>query len=58
MQTAIYTRSDKIVDWHNASPQILTLTSRFPDTFWLSFNSSACTVVANRLAKAREQKTG
>lgn len=59
MQTAIYTRSDGIVDWHYCLTGNPDVDFEVAGThIGLSFNSSAYTVIANRLAKAREKKTG
>ena len=58
IETAIYTRSDGIVDWHYCLTGNPDVDFEVPGThIGLSFNSSAYTVIANRLAKAREKKT-
>ena len=58
MQTAIYTRSDGIVDWHYCLTGNPDVDFEVPGThIGLSFNSSAYAVIANRMAKARENKT-
>jgi len=54
MQTAIYTRNDGIVDWHYCLTGDPRIDFEVPGThIGLSFNSSAYTVIANRLAEAR-----
>ena len=55
MQTAIYTRNDGIVDWHYCLTGSPDSDYEVPGThIGLSFNSSAYTVIANRLAEARK----
>ena len=54
LQTAIYTRNDGIVDWHYCLTGDPNTDFEVPGThIGLSFNSSAYTVIANRLAEAR-----
>jgi hypothetical protein len=54
LQTAIYTRSDGIVDWRYCLTGHPGVDFEVPGThIGLSFNSSAYAVIANRLAEAR-----
>ena len=54
LETAIYTRSDGIVDWHYCLTGNPDSDFEVPGThIGLSFNSSAYAIIANRLAHAR-----
>ena len=54
LETAIYTRNDGIVDWRYCVTGNLDSDFEVPGThIGLSFNSSAYTIIANRLAEAR-----
>ena len=57
LQTAIFTRSDGIVDWRYCLTEIDGCDFEVPGThIGLSFNASAYTIIANRLAKAQSRK--
>ncbi|HVO63500.1 MAG TPA: alpha/beta fold hydrolase [Terriglobales bacterium] len=57
VQTAIYTRSDGIVDWRYCLTGLDGCDFEVPGThIGLSFNASAYSIVANRLALARTTK--
>lgn len=57
LETAIYTRNDGIVDWHYCLTGNADCDFEVPGThIGLSFNSSAYTIIANRLAEARRAK--
>ena len=57
LETAIYTRSDGIVDWHYCLTGNADSDFEVPGThIGLSFNSSAYTIIANRLAEARASR--
>src|SRR5271165_4959723 len=57
LETAIYTRNDGIVDWRYCLTGNLDSDFEVPGThIGLSFNSSAYTIIANRLAEARSRK--
>jgi hypothetical protein len=54
METAIYTRHDGIVDWRYCKTGHAEADFEVPGThIGMAFNASAYTVVADRLAKAR-----
>lgn len=54
METAIYTRNDGIVDWHYCLTGYSDCDFEVPGThIGLSFNSSAYTIIANRLSEAQ-----
>ena len=54
VETAIYTRTDGIVDWHYCLTGRDGCDFEVPGThIGLSFNASAYTIIANRLAQAR-----
>lgn len=54
METAIYTRSDGIVDWHYCRTGRQDCDFEVPGThIGLAFNSAVFSVIGNRLAKAR-----
>lgn len=56
LETAIYTRNDGIVDWHYCLTGKPGADFEVPGThIGLSFNSSAYTVIANRLAAASKR---
>ena len=55
-ETAIYTRNDGIVDWRYCLTGNLESDFEVPGThIGLSFNSSAYTIIANRLAESRSR---
>src|SRR5271166_2531561 len=57
LETAIYTRNDGIVDWHYCLTGKPGSDFEVPGThIGLSFNSSAYTIIANRLAAASPQR--
>ena len=57
LETAIYTRNDGIVDWRYCVTGNIDCDFEVPGThIGLSFNSSAYTIIANRLAEARLRK--
>ena len=57
LETAIYTRNDGIVDWRYCLTGKLNSDFEVPGThIGLSFNSSAYTIIANRLAESRSRK--
>jgi len=57
LETAIYTRNDGIVDWRYCLTGNIDSDFEVPGThIGLSFNSSAYTIIANRLAEARSRK--
>ena len=54
METAIYTRNDGIVDWHYCVTGLQSCDFEVPGThIGLSFNASAYTVIAHRLAQVQ-----
>lgn len=54
METAIYTRNDGIVDWHYCVTGLQNCDFEVPGThIGLSFNASAYTVIARRLAQVQ-----
>ena len=57
LETAIYTRNDGIVDWRYCLTGNIDSDFEVPGThIGLSFNASAYTIIANRLAEARSRK--
>ena len=59
MQTAIYTRSDGVVDWHYCITKDEDVDFEVPGThIGLIFNPSAYHIIGNRLAKAHNEGGG
>ncbi len=57
LETAIYTRSDGIVDWHYCLTGIEGCDFEVHGThIGLSFNAAAYTIIANRLADVRRRE--
>lgn len=58
LQTAVYTESDGVVDWHYCKTDIPETDFRVSGThIGLAFNPSAYSVIAKRLAQARTKDT-
>jgi hypothetical protein len=57
LQTAVYTESDGVVDWHYCKTDIPETDFRVSGThIGLAFNPSAYSVIAKRLAQARTKE--